>query len=75
MLLVLSKKDTSVLFLGREVIPLYWEENRALGEFYKIFIVSDVFKSMMLVGWSASQSIKEMSSVILEEICFKTIHA
>lgn len=37
--------------------------------------MSDVFKLMMLVGWSASQSIKEMSSVILEEMCFKTIHA
>lgn len=58
-------------------VPLYWGVggNRTLDEFYKIFIVSDVCKSMMLVGWSASQSIKEMSSVILKEICFKTIHA
>lgn len=70
-----TNKQTSMPFLGGEVILLYWEENRALDEFYKIFIVSNVFKSMKQVGWSASHSIKEMSSVILEEICFKTIHA
>lgn len=59
-------------------VPLYWgagEGEGTLGVFCKIFIVSDVCRSMMLVGWRASQSIKEMSSVILEEICFKTIHA
>jgi len=54
-----------MLFLGGEVIPYGgWEENGALGEFYKILIMPDVFKSVMLVGWSASQSIKEMSSII-----------
>lgn len=73
MLLVISKK----IYTSMAFVPLHFGGggNRTLDEFYKIFIASDVCKSMMLVGWSASQSIKEMSSVILEEICFKTIHA
>lgn len=77
-LLLISEVDTFlfIYFLSGKVFSLdCWGTKRGLGEFYKILIMSDVFKLMMLVGWSASQSIKEMSSVILEEMCFKTIHA